>query len=147
MGRTTSRPGTWSAALFEENAVKGTSATSARNTQTPVASSKMLSVYSMGVHASSLMVAIAALTLGFRRTVTDAWARRGAWRQLWAPRRTRSEGGCQVVCVSDAGQMGLQVGVDAVGVDEGELAEGCFPALDEGAFDEFAGGFAGGARG
>jgi hypothetical protein len=39
------------------------------------------------------------------------------------------------------------VGVDAVGVDEGEFAEGCFPALDGGAFDEFAGGFAGGAFG
>ena len=39
-------------------------------------------------------------------------------------------GGCQVVCVSEVGHMGLQVGVDAVGVDEGELAQGCFPALD-----------------
>ena len=43
--------------------------------------------------------------------------------------------------------MGLQVGVDAVGVDEGELAQGCFPALDDGAFDELAGGLAGAALG
>jgi hypothetical protein len=38
---------------------------------------------------------------------------------------------------------GLEVGADAVGVDEGEFAEGGFPALGEGAFDEFAGGVAG----
>ena len=50
--------------------------------------------------------------------------------------------GCQVVCVSDVGHMGLQVGVDAVGVGEGEGAEGGFPALDGGAFDELAGGLA-----
>jgi hypothetical protein len=56
-------------------------------------------------------------------------------------------GGCQVVCVSEVGHMGLQVGVDAVGVDEGELAQGCFPALDDGAFDELAGGLAGAALG
>ena len=55
--------------------------------------------------------------------------------------------GCQVVCVSEVGHMGLQVGVDAVGVDEGELAQGCFPALDDGAFDELAGGLAGAALG
>jgi hypothetical protein len=56
-------------------------------------------------------------------------------------------GGCQVVCVSEVGHMGLQVGVDAVGVDEGEFAEGGFPALDDGAFDELAGGLAGAALG
>ena len=33
--------------------------------------------------------------------------------------------------------------VDSVGVDEGELSECGFPALDDGAFDEFAGGVAG----
>ena len=54
---------------------------------------------------------------------------------------------CQVVCVSDVGHMGLEVGVDAVGVDEGELAEGGFPALGDGAFDESVGGFAGLALG
>ena len=43
--------------------------------------------------------------------------------------------------------MGLEVGVDAVGVDEGELSEGCFPALDDGAFDEFAGGLSRGSLG
>ena len=43
--------------------------------------------------------------------------------------------------------MGLEVGVDAVGVDEGELAQGGFPALDDGAFDEFAGGLSGAALG
>ena len=43
--------------------------------------------------------------------------------------------------------VGLQVGVDAVGVDQGELAEGGFPALDDGAFDELAGRLAGGALG
>ena len=74
MRRTTSRPGTCSVAFLEVNAVKGTSATSARDTQVPVASSKTASVYSMGVHASSPMAAIAALTLGSRRTVTDTSA-------------------------------------------------------------------------
>jgi hypothetical protein len=39
------------------------------------------------------------------------------------------------------------VGVDAVGVDEGEFAESGSPALDDGAFDELAGGLAGGALG
>ena len=39
------------------------------------------------------------------------------------------------------------MGVDAVGVDEGEFSEGGSPALDGGAFDEFAGGFAGAAFG
>jgi hypothetical protein len=34
------------------------------------------------------------------------------------------------------------VGVDAVGVDECEFAEGGFPALELGAFDELARGFA-----
>ena len=33
--------------------------------------------------------------------------------------------------------------MDSVGVDEGEFAEGCFPALEDAAFDESAGGFAG----
>jgi len=37
----------------------------------------------------------------------------------------------------------LEVVVDSVGVDEGEFAEGGFPAGDGGAFDEFAGGLAG----
>ena len=37
---------------------------------------------------------------------------------------------------------GLQVGFDAFGVDECEFAEGCFPALEDASFDEFAGGFA-----
>ena len=41
--------------------------------------------------------------------------------------------------------VGLQVGVDAVGVDEGELAEGGFPAVDGGAFDQAGDGLAIGA--
>ena len=35
-----------------------------------------------------------------------------------------------------------EVAVDAVGVDEGEFAEGGFPALELGAFDKLARGFA-----
>ena len=62
-------------------------------------------------------------------------------------RRQGLIGGCQVVCVSEVGHMGLEVGVDAVGVDEGELAQGGFPALDDGAFDELAGGLSGAALG
>jgi len=60
--------------FLELNAVKATSATSARDTQVLLASSKMASVYSIGVHACSLMVAIAFLTLGSIRTVTDTCA-------------------------------------------------------------------------
>ena len=53
------------------NAVKGTSATSALDTQVPVASSKIAFGYLIVVHASSSMEAIAVLTAGSRRTVTD----------------------------------------------------------------------------
>ncbi len=79
--RTTSRPGTWSAFFCAANAVNGTSATSAREIHCCVSSSKMASVYSMVVHAASSMVAIAFLTAGSIRTVTDtaappAWAAR-----------------------------------------------------------------------
>ena len=54
--------------------MKGISATSAREIHVPVASSKTASVYSIVVHASSPMLAIAALTLGSIRTVTDTSA-------------------------------------------------------------------------
>ena len=74
MRRTTNRPGTCSVAFLEVKAVKGTSATSALDTHVPVTSSKMASVYSMAVHACSLMVAITFLTLGSMRTVTDTSA-------------------------------------------------------------------------
>ena len=74
MRRTTSRPGTRSAILCAENAVNGTSATSAREIQAPVASSKTASVYSMVVHASSSMLAMAALTALSMRTVTETSA-------------------------------------------------------------------------
>ncbi len=50
------------------------SATSARDTHRPVASSKTASVYSIGVQASSPIVAIAVLTLESSRTVTEAVA-------------------------------------------------------------------------
>ena len=38
--------------------------------------------------------------------------------------------------------MGLEVGGEAAGVDEGELARGGFPVVDGGSFDEAAAGFA-----
>ena len=60
--RTTSRPGTCSAFFCAANAVNSISATSAREIHRPVASSKTASVYSIVVHASSLIAAIAALT-------------------------------------------------------------------------------------
>ena len=74
MRRTTNRPSTRWLAFLEENAVNGVSATSARDTHTPVASSYTAFVYSMGVHALSPIAAIAARTLGSRRTVTDTSA-------------------------------------------------------------------------
>ncbi len=46
---------------------------------------------------------------------------------------------CQVVCVSGSGSWCSDVGVDAVGVDEGELLEGLFPVRGDLAFDEAAG--------
>ena len=72
--RTTSRPGTCSAFFCAANAVKPISATSAREIQRPVASSKIASVYSIVVHASSAIAAIAALIWVFIRTVTDTAA-------------------------------------------------------------------------
>lgn len=71
---TTSRPGTRSAFFCAAKAVNGTSATSARETQCPVVSSKTASVYSIVVHASSPIVAIAFLTALFIRTVTETAA-------------------------------------------------------------------------
>ena len=72
--RTTSRPVTRSAFLWELNAVKGTSATCARDTHRPVSGSRTTSVYSIVVEASSAMPPIAALTFWSMRTVTDTWA-------------------------------------------------------------------------
>jgi len=74
MRQTTSRPGTCSATFLEANAVNGISATCARETNVPVASSKTASVYSIVVHASASMLAIAALTFVVSRTVTDTSA-------------------------------------------------------------------------
>jgi hypothetical protein len=51
---------------------------------------------------------------------------------------------CQVFCVSQLG-FWLQVGVDSVGVDEGQLGEGLFPAGGDLTFDETSFGFAFGA--
>ncbi len=65
---------TCSACFFDVNAVNGISTTSARETQVLVGSSKRASVYSMVVQRSSPMVAIAALTLGSMRTVTETSA-------------------------------------------------------------------------
>ena len=53
---------------------EGDSATSAREIQLPAAWSKTASVYSMGVQASSAMVAMACLTAGFMGTVTETRA-------------------------------------------------------------------------
>jgi hypothetical protein len=72
--RTTSRPGTWSFFFCAANAVNGISATSAREIQRLVVWSKTASVYSIGAHPSTGMAAMAALTLGSRRTVTETCA-------------------------------------------------------------------------
>ena len=72
--RTTSRPGTWSAFFFEVNAVKSSSATSAREIQVSVVWSKTASVYWIVCQVSSSMVAMAAFTRLSRRTVTDTSA-------------------------------------------------------------------------
>lgn len=74
MRRTTSRPGTRSAFFFDANAVKGTSATSAREIHVPVASSRIAFGYLIVVHASSPIEAIAALTGLVARRVTYTWA-------------------------------------------------------------------------
>src|SRR5215204_3012071 len=79
--RTTSRPGTRSDFLCPANAVKSISATSAREIHRPEGSSNTASVYSIVVHAWSLIAAIAALIWAFIRTVTDTAAppARAAW--------------------------------------------------------------------
>lgn len=51
---------------------------------------------------------------------------------------------CQLFCVRQLG-FWLQVGVDSVGVDEGQLGEGLLPAGGDLAFDETSFGFAFGA--
>ena len=56
--------------LLEVNAVKGTSATSARETQVLLAWSKMASVYSMVVPGCPRWVVIGALTWGTSRRGT-----------------------------------------------------------------------------
>src|SRR5690606_37255227 len=74
MRRTTSRPWTWWFLVWAAKAVNGTSATSALDTQVLLVSSKIASVYWIGVHACSVMVAIAFLTCGFNGSVTETWA-------------------------------------------------------------------------
>lgn len=69
-----SRPGTRSALFWPANAVKSISATSAREIHRPAASSKMASVYSIGVQTSSLMAVIAFFTAGVCHIVTDTSA-------------------------------------------------------------------------
>ncbi len=56
------------------NAVKPISATSALEISSRVSSSRIASVYSIVVHTSSTMLAMAALMFGVIRTVTDTCA-------------------------------------------------------------------------
>ena len=74
MRRTTRRPETCCDALADANAVKGISATSARDTQTPVASSRMAFGYLIVVHAPAGIDSIARCTSVFWRTVRRASA-------------------------------------------------------------------------
>ena len=60
--------------FLELNAVTGTSATSAKEIQVPVASSRIASVYSIFVQASSGIVAIARFTAGSIRAVIETFA-------------------------------------------------------------------------
>jgi len=60
--------------LADAKAVNGISATSARDTQTPVSSSRMAFGYSMVVHASVGIDSIARCTSVFWRTVTLTFA-------------------------------------------------------------------------
>src|SRR5664280_2116989 len=89
--RTTRRPGTCSDALLEPNAVNGISATSAREIQVLVVSSKIASVYSILVHAPGSIVAIAALIRGSSLTVTDTSARARRAAASSGARRKRSQ--------------------------------------------------------
>ena len=74
MRRTTSLPGTRSDCLAKEHAVNAILVTSAWDNHRPVGSSKIASVYSIGVHAWSGISPIAALTLKSRRAMTDTSA-------------------------------------------------------------------------
>ena len=71
------------------------------------------------------------LRQGFKRYLDAEW--KAEWADCVAEQRA-----CQVVCVSGRGGL-LEVGVDAVGVGEGELLESLFPVRGELAFDEPAG--------
>ena len=92
--RTISRPGTCSAFVLALNAVKATSATSAREIQLPAAWSKTASVYSMGVQASSAMVAMACFDRGIhgdRDRDPGAALERGVKRATAVERRVRPD--------------------------------------------------------
>lgn len=67
MRRTTSRPVICSAPFRERNAVSSTSSTSAFEIYCPMVSSRIASVYSIIVRASSSMAAIAGFTAGSMR--------------------------------------------------------------------------------
>jgi hypothetical protein len=74
MRRTTRRPGTCCDALADAKAVNGVSATSARDTQSPVSSSRMASGYSIVVHAPAGIDSITRCTSVFWRTVMLTFA-------------------------------------------------------------------------
>lgn len=74
MRRTISRSGTWSGLEWAAKAVNAISATSAREIHCLEVASNTASVYSMGIHTSSAMLAIAALTRLSIRVVTDTCA-------------------------------------------------------------------------
>ncbi len=74
MRRTTSRPVIRSAFFREENAVNGTSATSAADIQAWASSSYTALVYLIGVHASASMAVMARFTAASMRTVTETSA-------------------------------------------------------------------------
>jgi len=71
--------------------VNGISATSAREIQVLVVSSKIASVYSILVHAPGSIVAIAALIRGSSLTVTDTSARARRAAASSGARRKRSQ--------------------------------------------------------
>ena len=86
----------------------------------------------MGVGAAGVALGLSG---PFQAWISRLDARRLGWARAWVRRRASWASLSRFLCKLIYGWLG-QVGVDAVGVGQGEGAEGLFPALDNSAFDQ-----------
>ena len=101
---------------------------------------RITGVDAVGVDETAFQAAAATRSTSFVTGIVDLTRARGPARLLDVVEgRSASASLSRFLCKSISGWSG-EVGPDAVGVGQGEGAEGLFPALDDGAFDEPAGG-------